>query len=393
MPDFTNYSHFDANAAFSSVKYGSNALVLEVELNETQNILDNKVKTLILDRFGNGFYKTGTLTYATGSVTLAIEKAFANGNIVYISSLVLALAEGESAYLDVWEQELVYTDTIKKFGNQQEVLTLTNYIKDIRVTEETTKRTQVQYNIVKTTGVSGHTYLPICTITAGLLVDNRVAVGSTGGGGGSGSVTKLYSSFTSVAPGTSVCLINQPDYVKATDVLDVFYQGAKLTPDVHYTVAGNGLSITLNGFTITTSEVIRFEVLKNMAVDASTGGIAYYENNVTLGSASAIVNVGISQYNPTNDLLFAYVNTTYLKKGVDFTVTGTGATAAINKPTGTWAIGSEFDFTVVKNVIVNASQDIQDQLTAMQAQIDATVTQTDVSADNIKKIRWGSIPT
>jgi len=381
MPDFTNYSHFDANAAFTTVKYGSDALVLEVELNEAQNILDNKLSTLIYDRFGNGFYKTGSaLTYATGTVTFADDKAFVNGNIVTISSLELELSEGETAYFDVWEQEVTYSSTLKKYGNQQESNTVTNYIKDSRVTEETTRRTQLQYNIVKTTGVSGHTYLPICTITGGSLVDSRTEVGSTGGGGT--TVSKLYSSFTATSNGTSVCDINQPEFSVTTDVLDVFYQGVKLTPTVHYTV--NGSSTVTLSFTIAIGEIIRFEVLKNYAVSSSTiVALGYYENTTTLGSSSSSATIGISNYNPSTDLLFTYSNSVYLKKDTDYTVSGTGGTAVVNKPSGTWESGTAFDFVVIKNVTLNVSSAIQTQIDGLQSQIDDLQSQIDTLTTNL----------
>jgi hypothetical protein len=356
MPNFTYYSNFDPNAAIESVKYASNALVLEVELNEAQNILDNKIKTLIKDRFGDGFYKTGsTLTYSGGNVTLSNDKAFASGDIVTISSLTLALATGESAYLDVWEQELNYTNTIKKYGNQQEANTITNYIQDARTGEETTRRTQVQYNIVKTTGVSGHTYLPLCSIVSGSLVDNRVIVGSLGSGG-SGSTKKLYSSFTATLAGTTNCLINQPDYNPTTDYLDVFYQGGKQTPGTHYTLNANNISIDL-AFSIGVGEVINFEVVKNIAVSTSSGiVISSYRNSVTTSGAQSTVTIGIPQFNPTTDLLTVAANTT-LPLQSDFTVTGTGSSSAIVKASGTWASGTQFDFLVIKNVIQSATVD------------------------------------
>ncbi len=143
-----------------------------------KNILDNKIRTLIKDKFGDGFYSTGsTLSYLAGDVTFANDKAFANGNLVTISSLVLALAEGESAYLDVWEEEVVFDSVLKKHGNQQETNLVTNYMKDTRTTEETSRRSQIQYNLVNATGVAGHTYLPVCTIAGGVLVENRIDTG------------------------------------------------------------------------------------------------------------------------------------------------------------------------------------------------------------------------
>lgn len=182
--DFTVYSNHNKNAAFSKVAFGSDALILEAELNEQQDIIGDKLKDFIDNRFGTGFQKTGsTLSYATGTVTYASDIAFVGGDMITISSLTLALAEGETAYLDTYIANIAFGDTIKTYGNQQTGTTITNWLKDSRPNEETTRRKQLQYNLVKTTGVSGHTYTPVCIITGGALIDLRatlvsVAVGT-----------------------------------------------------------------------------------------------------------------------------------------------------------------------------------------------------------------------
>lgn len=178
MPDYTVRTNFDKTAALSNVIFGADALILETEINELQDILSDKIQDLIKDKFGDGFYKkdTSILNYSGGALSLSNDKALANGHIVNITDLSLALAEGETAYLDVWVQEVTYADTLKIYGNQQESATVTNNILDPRpeITEETSRRFQIQYNMVKSTGVAGHTYLPIATITGGVAVDERV---------------------------------------------------------------------------------------------------------------------------------------------------------------------------------------------------------------------------
>lgn len=270
MPDFSNYSHYDSNAAFTNVRYGANSLLLEVEFNELQNILDNKISTLIYDRFGNGFYKTGsTSVYAGGTLTFSNDKAFVNGDIVVISSLSLSLSEGDTAYLDVWEQEVTGSTTLKKYGNQQESTTVTNYIKDSRVTEETTRRTQLQYNLVKTTGVSGHTYLPVCTITGGSLVDNRVAVGATTAEGT--SVLAYYENSVTSGAGVSAVSIGISSYNPTTDLLLAHCNSVFLKKDADYTVTGTGVTSAINKVTGTwASSTFDFLVIKNVTVSLSS---------------------------------------------------------------------------------------------------------------------------
>jgi hypothetical protein len=270
---FTSYSNFNENANYSTIKFGSDALMLEVELNEMQNILENKIKTFLIDRVGNGFYgDTSTLTYAAGTLTLSNAKAILNGYMINISSLSIALAEGQTAYLDVWQEDVTYQSTIKLYGNQQETNNVTNSIKDSRVSEETTRRIQTQYNIVKTTGVSGHSYLPIATITSGVVVDNRTALTAIGGGGsgGSGMVTKTYSSFTASTNGTTNCPIGVAEFNKDTDILDVYYEGAKQSLTDQYTINANGTSIDLAGFSLSSGEAVKFEIIKNVITDVNS---------------------------------------------------------------------------------------------------------------------------
>jgi hypothetical protein len=75
-----------------------------------------------------------------------------------------------------------------------------------------------------------------------------------------------------------------------------------------------------------------------------------YQNTVTVSGTASTVTVGISDYDSAADLLSAYSNGILLVEGVDYTISGTGATAQIrltNPLTGT----NDITFVVIKSVI------------------------------------------
>jgi hypothetical protein len=168
--DFTRASSYVKDANYVNVKFGDDAPVLENELNEAQDIIRNKLKDTIYTQLGDGLYNSNNITYTSGTFKITDTYALLNGELLYISTLSLALAEGESVYLDTTEAVKMYTDTIKRYGNQQETNNSTNKMFDTAINTESTRRTELIYNLTKTTGVAGHNYLKIGTITSGAFV-------------------------------------------------------------------------------------------------------------------------------------------------------------------------------------------------------------------------------
>lgn len=75
-----------------------------------------------------------------------------------------------------------------------------------------------------------------------------------------------------------------------------------------------------------------------------------YQNTVTVSGTTSTVTVGIADYDSAADLMMAYSNGILLVEGVDYTISGTGATAQIrltNSLTGT----NDITFVVIKSVI------------------------------------------
>ena len=79
-----------------------------------------------------------------------------------------------------------------------------------------------------------------------------------------------------------------------------------------------------------------------------------YQNTVTVSGTTPAVTIGVSDYDSDADLLLAYSNGILLVNGIDYTVTGTGATAQIllaNPLTG----ANDVTFVIIKSVIGEGS--------------------------------------
>ncbi len=179
MPDFSQPNKFNKDAAVSSVKFGGDTFVLEVELNEMQEVWREKLRSIFRNYFGDGIFNNGTMTYDSDNMIFVIddEDACVDGEVIHISNLSISAQEGDNIYLEVWDKEVTFQDTLKKYGNESEI-GVTNHLLDERVLEETSRRIVLSYTITKTNGVSGRRYIHLATI-----IDNDIEVVATGLGG------------------------------------------------------------------------------------------------------------------------------------------------------------------------------------------------------------------
>ncbi|MGG4386476.1 hypothetical protein ABEX08_31300, partial [Priestia megaterium] len=75
------------------------------------------------------------------------------------------------------------------------------------------------------------------------------------------------------------------------------------------------------------------------------------ENTVTVNSDSNVVNIGITKFNPVEDVLMVFKNTTHIANNVEYTVdSGLLAIRHIDYPVGYWKADTTFHFIVFKNV-------------------------------------------
>lgn len=168
MGFFDKYTNYNDQAGVSSVVFGANRSVLEVELNEMQEVSKELLRNMIAKVCGNGVTDISKITYENGAVKIASGCGIAVDGILINCTGLSKSATSGTIYLQVWEETVDYTDTLKKEGNQQESATVTNYIKDSRANEETTRRMVVKYDLATSTNNSRHN-LAIASISGGKM--------------------------------------------------------------------------------------------------------------------------------------------------------------------------------------------------------------------------------
>lgn len=151
MSDFTKYSNYSNNSGFSSIVFGANAPLLEVELNELQQIILNRF-SLLLKAFGSPFIDFSNESGVTNGV-LTLKDCIGyskKGHLVYINELTKTLSVGY-CYLKLEEVTVDYTSELKAYGDKTSSVTVQNKIKDDRGYDETSRRKVVNYEVVIST--------------------------------------------------------------------------------------------------------------------------------------------------------------------------------------------------------------------------------------------------
>lgn len=168
MADFTKYTNYKDNAGVSSVVFGANSTVLEVELNEMQEIQKTMMRDLIKNVIGDGITDITKLVYEDGKVKILDDCGItADGYHINCSGLEIAITSG-TVYLQVWEETVSNTGTLKEDGNQQSTTTVANWFKDTRSEVETTKRKVIKYTLA-TSQASGKINLAIAKVASGSM--------------------------------------------------------------------------------------------------------------------------------------------------------------------------------------------------------------------------------
>lgn len=188
-PDFSKLSNYNADSGVIAVRYAADAPLTEVELNEIQLIQNAKRKELVKYFVKDGLSKDGTITFANGVVNIQNKHAFVDGYHVFIDAANITVANGQSVYLNVYEnQQVGPNDVMKKYGNVNGT-TIDNYIMDARYNQEISKRIVLCYEL-GTSQKTGAKSLKLCTISStGTVTWNY---GEAGVGGGEAGSTKEY---------------------------------------------------------------------------------------------------------------------------------------------------------------------------------------------------------
>lgn len=168
MGKFDKYTNYKENAGVSSVVFGADNPVLEVEMNEVQEIQKSMLRKTIKNLLGDGITDNKSISYEDGTLKIASGCALVvDGYMVQCNGLSIAVESG-TVYLQVWEETASYTDTLKAEGNQQSTSTVTNFMKDSRSPIETTKRKVVKYTLATSTNSSRHN-LAVAKVSNGVL--------------------------------------------------------------------------------------------------------------------------------------------------------------------------------------------------------------------------------
>lgn len=151
QPDFSKDSNFDEQSGISRVKFGADAPVLEVELNELQQIQDKAREDLIRSMIPSGFTKAPVISEELSEVTTL---RLADDAEAYVNGMRICLPKGTSidigeppekeqredlVFLEVWKEEVGGTSTLKQFGGES-LPTIENKVIDNRTGEETSHR-------------------------------------------------------------------------------------------------------------------------------------------------------------------------------------------------------------------------------------------------------------
>lgn len=199
---------YNDKSAVCSIKGGSDAYLLENELNELQWIQLEKIKGLVSLITTNGFLDIGKQgqdsngslnelgTRKLNSFYISPFTAILNGQIVNICSteedgkLVITLDEPPThrkekrydlVYLEFWESEVSYRDKLYTYGGIENDI-LENYaIFDSDINVETSRRIQFQWRINVKSNIDINTYPNGFESTNGVINENIIPLGKSSG--------------------------------------------------------------------------------------------------------------------------------------------------------------------------------------------------------------------
>lgn len=179
-PDFSKMSNWNHESGVSMVRFGADAPITEMELNEMQLIQNDRRKELVKYLITNGLSKEGTISFASGTLTIQNKHAFVDGYHVFIDSASVSVANGQTVYLNVFEQTTVGpSDTLKKYGNVNGT-TIPNYIMDTRYNQEISKRVVVAYELSTTQKTGAKTLVIGAVDSSGAITYSYTESGISG---------------------------------------------------------------------------------------------------------------------------------------------------------------------------------------------------------------------
>jgi hypothetical protein len=181
-----------------------------------------------------------------------------------------------------------------------------------------------------------------------ILRSHGVGVGS-GGGGGNGVIVPLKNTVTTASV-LSAVPIGIATFNQAKDMLFVYQGNTYRENFIDYTIASDGLSINKISGTWAIGTTFNFVVLTSAPASEAmiTATIPKFVTVAVNGTVT--IPVGIADFDAANDLLDVYKLNAFFYPVDQYTITGTGAAAAINLVGSTANSGDRFFFRVWKRV-------------------------------------------
>lgn len=158
--DFSKYSNYRDNAGVSSVVFGAKSAILEVELNEMQEIQKTFMRRAIGGVMGDGISNINAMSYGGG--TFRIDKGciiLVAGYPIKCTGLTISAPAGSNIYVQVWEDVVNYSEILNEEGNQQSTTAISNYFRDSRALNETTRRKVLKYTLATAVNNARHNLL------------------------------------------------------------------------------------------------------------------------------------------------------------------------------------------------------------------------------------------
>lgn len=163
MASFDKYSNYNENTSHSSIVFGADKPVLEVELNEMQQIINTKLSriiTAILGVSSVAFLEDSSLSFNSSLNLARVENCLVvtdNGWFALIEDTTVGVTSTKNIlYVKIQEETKTSSDTIRKQGNTIGSV-VTNTIMDSRSPVETTRRKVVTWTLQSGSSVPADT--------------------------------------------------------------------------------------------------------------------------------------------------------------------------------------------------------------------------------------------
>ena len=171
MPNFDRFINTDINTTpFQLVTFGKDAPLLEVELNEAQYIIYNKLQLIAKRIIGNIF--DGTMTVSNSQ--LLINGIFCiDGHIINCDNISVPISASKSYYMNINIKSVTGSTVIKKHGYTGGD-TIDNTIIDNRDGETTTGRKSIEFSISTNEDTSADSSVLIFSTSDSLGITKKI---------------------------------------------------------------------------------------------------------------------------------------------------------------------------------------------------------------------------